>query len=291
MKKFISVYCLFLTLSVFSLTSCLTTANTDNQSRKNLIERKIYQGSFKGKTLDLSEITFITNYPMVEQIDVDRYLTMVPLKEIQDTLYKRDGVILKNSLYVNGKINGKYSFKTEENKIMWNLTSNSGIKPESWCCVVMLGIDPENNNVKVGFNIVLFDENGQGAYTNFDTRKWDLPRLTANRDSAAVVYFSKHIVPSYIITNKGVECFSTYKKDNAAPKGGIYIDPDASVKFLATVNDPGVFMILNETTYYNQEINKVYEKGKSYEIKHKLIRKSLNKSDWTVDILMEEKTK
>ena len=83
--------------------------------------------------------------------------------------------------------------------------------------------------------------------------------------------------------------FIQHTLNNSADKEGVYIDSGKQITIVSTVNDPGVIMLFDPCTFYSQKLEKTFEAGKAYSVKHKVTNRSATISNWKVEFSVEEK--
>lgn len=273
---------------IISLSSCLSTDFTKGYLTKENVE------TLNTKSFTLNAVIISTEFNLIDKDVALNILKQLPVEKIKNDLMENYGISLDTASFTN-EVHGesKIGLLQSDKGVslgMWGWEDNEEIKKKSPSGImfVRLGIYNQKNPLSLSISTSLYDSEDNNLTHIYAEENWASGHAIVDKEEAAIVKFGKHISPDYIQTKDGIEPYSTYYQNNAASDGGIYVDTKNPVKISVTVNDPGIFMLLDPSTFCDAIIEETYEKGKSYTINYKVNRDVFLKSDWTVEFSKTE---
>lgn len=284
MKKIVSLT--LAVIMIFSLSSCLS-----SDFGKDLLTLENVE-TLDTKSFVLTDILIRTDFHLTEKSQALNILKKIPVDEIQTDLMDNYGITLDTSLFPKQLLDdsnvGTYVTDKGQATGLWTWQHKTEEKMQSASMMVVINLYNQTNPMFLSVSTSLYDSTGKKLTHVYGEENWASGHTTADKNTAAIVKFKKHISPDYIQTKNGIETYESYYQKNASLDGGIYVDTTYPVKISATVDDPGVFMLVEGVTFYDAIINETYEPNKTYIIEYKVNRDTFSKYNWKVEFSKKE---
>lgn len=278
-------FIMIVSLLIISLTSCVSTGFDKELLTKENVE------TLDTKSFSLTAITLQSDINITDKKQALDIISKLPIEKIKSDLQETYGITLDTSFFqiknLESEVGVLVSDKGKSLDI-WAWQHKTEEKIPSGIMTVGIRYYNINDPMMLSVSTSLFDSVGTSLAHIYYENNWASGHTVADKKTAAIVKFAKHIVPDYIIAKDGVETYASYLQNNEAPDGGIYVDTNNPVTIVTTVADPGIFMILDPMTWINASINESYESGKTYTIKYDVDRSTFSKYDWKVNFSKEE---
>lgn len=278
-------FIMIVSLLIISLTSCVSTGFDKELLTKENVE------TLDTKSFSLTAITLQSDINITDKKQALDIISKLPIEKIKSDLQETYGITLDTSFFqiknLESEVGVLVSDKGKSLDI-WAWQHKTEEKIPSGIMTVGIRYYNINDPMMLSVSTSLFDSVGTSLAHIYYENNWASGHTVADKRTAAIVKFAKHIAPDYIIAKDGVETYASYLQNNEAPDGGIYVDTNYPVTIVTTVADPGIFMILDPMTWINASINESYESGKTYTIKYDVDRSTFSKYDWKVNFSKEE---
>lgn len=278
-----------LALCAFFNVSCLSTGASDPEL-------------FRGNSYKLTTISFQSDITIEDEDTALSFIENIPFEAIQNQIFEAYNVSIDaeifNHDYLAENLKALVSTnKAQEEVILGWAVDNpekEGKSTEELAGLIegtaqMTILLYTTNDYYSGLSVLTTVYNNANEVLPYSYRDeyWTPVPVVADKDSAAILSFSKYIKPTYLVIDDQIVMYPAYANDNSAGNGAIYVDTTKDVIIITTVNDPGIMMLYDPVTFFNREIQGEYEAGKTYSVKHK-VSDRLQK-EWKVDFEFEEK--
>lgn len=282
--------CLIAVCSFLSV-SCVSTGASDPEL-------------FIGNTYKLTTITFRTDISVSNKEDALKYVENLPVEEIKQQIFDTYNITLDTTVFNHDYLSENLKAQVATNKagqetnLGWivEYPEYEGKTTEEVQALI-------DGTAQIVMNLYTMNSYSPGLtvltgmYNNakevlpyaYTDKFWTPVPVTANKETAAILEFSKYIQPAYLIIDDQAVTYAAYSSANSAGNSSIYVDTDKEVKVNTIVNDPGIFMLYDPATFVNCIIEGEYEAGKTYSVKHKVTDRLQVQSKWKVEFEFEEK--
>lgn len=279
--------------------------------------------NFQNQTYKLTKVNFLSDIQVTTKAEALSFFENLPVENLKAQLLEKYNIELEADIFDKAKLADNLKALVSETKsgeetvLGWYLSDpdfkedtaneiikkykkNEKITEEDLAAVneiynhiatVDVRVFAQQANYTKGLSMGVklinnYNEIMPYAYTD---EFWTPVSVIADKATAAKVSFSSAIKPAYLIIDGQIVIYAAYAKDNSADKEGVYIDSGKQVTIVSTVNDPGVIMLFDPCTFYSQKLEKTFEAGKAYSVKHKVTNRSATISNWKVEFSVEEK--
>lgn len=279
--------------------------------------------NFQNQTYKVAKVNFLSDIQIYTKEDALSFFENLPVESLQAQLLEKYNIELEADLLDKAKLADNLqalvstSKSGEETILGWYLSApdfdedkaneiikkykkNEKITEEDLASVneiynhiasINVRVTTQQTNYSKGLSmsVMLYNSSDEVMPHAYVDEFWTPVSVIADKATAAKVSFSSAIKPAYLIIDGQIVIYAAYAKDNSADKEGVYIDSGKQVTIVSTVNDPGVIMLFEPCTFYSQKLEKTFEAGKSYSVKHKVTNRSASMSNWKVEFSVEEK--
>ena len=278
-------FIMIVSLLIISLTSCVSTGFDKELLTKENVE------TLDTKSFSLTAITLQSDINITDKKQAVCILSHLPVEQIKLDLEETYGITLDTSFFQIKNLESEVGVLVSDkgqSLDMWAWQHKTEEKIPSGIMNVGIRYYNINDPMLLSVSTSLFDSVGTSLAHIYYENNWASGHTVADKKTAAIVKFAKHIAPDYIIAKDGVETYASYLQNNEAPDGGIYVDTSYPVSIVTSVSDPGVFLVIDPMSWFNAPINETYESGKTYTLKYEVDRSTFSKYNWKVVFSKEE---
>lgn len=266
-------------LMIFSLSSCVSTG-----LEKSLLTAENVD-TLDTKSFTLTSIALRTDFSLSEKQQAANIIKNLPIEKIKADLLETYGITLDTSLFSAKEIEEQTGMATSDKGSslgIWMWQNKPEEKIPSGIMTVAIRAYNINDPLFLSVSTSLYDSTGASLAHVYGESNWVSAETIADKKTAAIVKFAKHISPDFVLTKNGIESFAAYKKNNSAGDDGVYVDTTYPVKISATVSDPGVFLVVDPCIVSDAVIDETYESGKTYTITYEVDRSTFSKYNWKI---------